>query len=73
MAKSNDLLPGDQNKDLMERDPICQMYLLSIVDCLKSEYKGKLYYFCCMGCKSVFDENPEKYISKIKAKDISIR
>jgi len=70
MVKSNDLLPG--NKDLMERDPVCRMYLLSIADCLKSEYKGKSYYFCCLECKSTFDENPEKYISKIKNKDISI-
>lgn len=26
-----------------------------------SEYKGKTYYFCCPGCKDIFDKDPEKY------------
>lgn len=30
----------------------------------KSVYKGKTYYFCCAGCKPMFDKNPEKYIHK---------
>ncbi|MHB1458952.1 MAG: YHS domain-containing protein [Armatimonadota bacterium] len=30
----------------------------------KSVYKGKTYYFCCDGCKPLFDKNPEKYIKK---------
>lgn len=34
----------------------------------KSVYKGKTYYFCCPGCKPVFDKNPEKYIKKTPAK-----
>jgi YHS domain-containing protein len=29
---------------------------------LKSEYKGKTYYFCCEGCKPSFDKNPTKYV-----------
>jgi YHS domain-containing protein len=28
----------------------------------KYEYEGKTYYFCCAGCKSKFEKNPEKYI-----------
>jgi len=28
----------------------------------KSVYKGKTYYFCCPGCKTSFDKNPEKYL-----------
>ena len=31
---------------------------------LHSEYKGKHVYFCCPGCKSRFDKDPEKYITK---------
>ena len=27
-----------------------------------SAYKGKIYYFCCSGCKPLFDKSPEKYI-----------
>ena len=27
-----------------------------------SEYEGETYYFCAPGCKSMFDEEPPKYI-----------
>ena len=32
----------------------------------KSVYKGKTYYFCCGGCKPMFDKNPAKYIKSKK-------
>ncbi len=28
----------------------------------KTTYQGKTYYFCAPGCKSEFEENPEKYV-----------
>lgn len=28
----------------------------------KSVYKGQTYYFCCKGCKPMFDKDPEQYI-----------
>ncbi len=28
-------------------------------------YKGKKVYFCCKGCKAVFEKNPEKYLKKL--------
>jgi YHS domain-containing protein len=28
---------------------------------LKSEYKGKTYYFCSRQCKDSFDKNPAQY------------
>jgi YHS domain-containing protein len=31
-----------------------------------SEYKGKKYYFCAVGCKKAFDQSPEKYLAKGK-------
>jgi len=31
-----------------------------------SEYKGKKYYFCAVGCKRAFDKNPEKYPAQEK-------
>lgn len=27
----------------------------------KTEYNGKMYYFCCAGCPGEFKKNPEKY------------
>jgi Uncharacterized conserved protein len=29
---------------------------------LKSDFKGKTYYFCSEQCKTEFDKNPLKYI-----------
>jgi YHS domain-containing protein len=29
------------------------------------EYKGKKVYFCCPACKEKFNQDPEKYISKL--------
>jgi len=29
----------------------------------KTEYKGKTYYFCSVGCKAKFEKEPEKYSS----------
>jgi len=31
---------------------------------LSASYKGKIYYFCCPGCKKPFLDNPEKYLDK---------
>ena len=31
-----------------------------------SEYKGKNYYFCAVGCKKAFDQDPEKYLAEEK-------
>jgi len=31
---------------------------------LHSEYKGKHVYFCCPGCKTRFDKDPEKYLTR---------
>jgi YHS domain-containing protein len=30
-----------------------------------TEYKGKKVYFCCPGCKTKFEEAPEKYIAQL--------
>ena len=45
-------------------DPICQME----VDTEhppggQSEYQGISYYFCAPGCKTAFDQDPEKYLA----------
>ena len=32
------------------------------------DYQGKRVYFCCAGCESSFNKNPEKYIEKLKKK-----
>lgn len=49
---------------MMYKDPVCGMDVDPETAAGKSEYKGVTYYFCSMGCKKSFDENPERYIGK---------
>ena len=32
-----------------------------------SVYQGKLYHFCCKGCKGEFDLHPDKYVKALEA------
>lgn len=48
----------------MAKDPICGMEVKEKDAKWKSEYKGKTYFFCAPGCKTVFDKEPEKYVKK---------
>src|SRR5262249_61082512 len=31
-------------------------------------YKGKTYYVCCSGCRSAFNEDPERFIKEFEEK-----
>jgi YHS domain-containing protein len=44
------------------KDVVCGMTVDTATAKHKSEYKGKIYYFCAPGCKSAFDKDPEKYL-----------
>ena len=44
-------------------DPVCHMDIDPATAAGQSEYKGQTYYFCSLGCKKSFDEEPEKYVS----------
>ncbi len=46
----------------MAIDPVCKMKVDEKSAKFKSEYRGKIYYFCAPGCKKAFDEDPEKYL-----------
>jgi YHS domain-containing protein len=42
--------------------PVTGAKIASIKDAAgHSTYKGKTYYFCCPGCKPMFDADPAKY------------
>lgn len=45
------------------KDPTCGMEV-DPATALKTEYKGKTYYFCCSTCKEVFEKEPEKYVKE---------
>ena len=46
------------------KDLVCGMDIDTATAAGKSEHNGQTYYFCSLGCKKSFDENPEKYIGK---------
>ncbi|MFH1185971.1 MAG: YHS domain-containing protein [Chloroflexota bacterium] len=43
------------------RDPVCGMDVTSQEAAGTSEYHGTVYYFCSLGCKQTFEQQPEKY------------
>lgn len=46
------------------KDLVCGMDIDAATAAGTSEYNGKTYYFCSLGCKKSFDENPEKYLDE---------
>ncbi|MEM3403882.1 MAG: YHS domain-containing protein [Nitrososphaeria archaeon] len=46
----------------MVKDVVCKMEVDEKTSKWKSEYKGRIYYFCTSTCKQRFDKNSEKYI-----------
>jgi Cu+-exporting ATPase len=60
-VKFEKLMEGGER---MAIDPVCKMQVEEKKAAATSEYKGKKYYFCSVGCKKAFDENPEKYLAQ---------
>lgn len=44
-------------------DPVCGMTIDPKTAAGTSEYQGRTYYFCGMGCKRSFDKDPAKYLN----------
>jgi len=57
----------------MAIDPVCQMKVEESKAAATSEYEGKKYYFCAVGCKKAFDQNPGKYLAAEKKQKIDDR
>ena len=58
-VKFEKLMEGGER---MAIDPVCKMQVEEKKAAATSEYKGKRYYFCSVGCKKAFDQKPEKYL-----------
>ena len=41
-------------------DPVCGIELRQDL-ALSYEYRGKIFFFCCDGCKKIFMRKPKKY------------
>ncbi|MDQ7859097.1 MAG: XdhC family protein [Armatimonadota bacterium] len=42
-------------------DPVCGMVVEVATARFRSEADGRVFYFCCAGCKRAFDEEPARY------------
>ncbi len=47
-----------------ETDPVCGMQVWPDRAAGKSEYDGRTYYFCSLGCMAKFDKNPSEFTSR---------
>ncbi len=45
-------------------DPVCGMTVDPHNAKHRALYEGRPYYFCCAGCKTKFESDPERYVSK---------
>ena len=52
-------------------DPVCHMDIDPATAAGTSEYQGKTYHFCAIGCKRDFDEDPEGILKAEAAYDHS--
>jgi xanthine dehydrogenase accessory factor len=50
-----------QHEALIAIDPVCHMEVTIATSQYQSEFDGTNYYFCCAGCKTAFDKDPQKY------------
>jgi Cu+-exporting ATPase len=46
------------------KDPVCGMRVKKKAAAATAEYQGKIYYFCAVGCKERFEQEPAKYLGQ---------
>lgn len=52
---------NDGNEHPNVFDPVCGTKIDNITTAERGEHAGKTYYFCCLGCKQLFNTIPEMY------------
>jgi Cu+-exporting ATPase len=57
-----DTLPKSTVAGAMEKDPVCGMAVDPSLAKATHEHSGKMYFFCCAGCKEKFSAAPAKYL-----------
>jgi YHS domain-containing protein len=48
-------------KPIMAKDIVCGTEIDEQRTARKSEYRGRIYYFCSLGCQQRFGEEPARY------------
>ena len=62
-------VPSKAEKKVVKKmaiDPVCKMEVDEEQAAATYEYKGETYYFCAVGCKDTFAQNPEQFIKEEK-------
>ncbi len=44
------------------KDLVCGMTVNTSKAKYQTEYQGKMFYFCCAGCKQTFEKSPQRYL-----------
>jgi len=59
-------IPKKKRKEvkIMAIDLVCKMTVDEKKAAATYEYKGKTYYFCAVGCKDKFSQDPEKFVKQ---------
>lgn len=53
---------GEESGKLKLQCPVMKTWFVPDEKTDKVVYKGKTYYFCCKGCKPMFEKDPAKYL-----------
>ncbi len=48
----------------MAIDPVCKMTVDPLDAAAECEYQGQKYYFCAPGCKTAFEQDPQRYLQE---------
>jgi Cu+-exporting ATPase len=49
--------------EMIVRDPVCGMTVDPAAGKPTAEYKGRIFHFCCNGCRTTFEAAPEDYLT----------
>ena len=62
MLREMETPPDEQGRQT--RDPVCAMTVhpTSAKEC--AMYQGTTHYFCSAGCRSAFQQDPERYLTQ---------
>lgn len=44
------------------KDPVCGMIVNQTKTKYQADYQGRMFYFCCAGCKQTFEQSPQRYL-----------
>jgi xanthine dehydrogenase accessory factor len=56
---------GSRLEESAAKDPVCGMPVDQNLTKYVSDHRGKIYYFCCAGCKQAFDAQPAIYFNSM--------